>query len=421
LRLCYKVDVFAAQPLSRAYYYIDARTGNVLGKQDRLHASDAVGTATTAYSGSKTIHSDLNGGSYRLWDLTKGSGIVTQHGESGSIGVDYSSASPNWTLGGNNIAALDAHYGVSQTYAFYFSNFGRNSYDNLGSTLVSFVNYSGIDNAYWNGSYMLFCPRSGSNPGGTTGIDVAGHEVTHGVTQEESGLVYSYQSGAMNESMSDIMGKAVQFWSKPTDIDWRLSNDMNWIIRDMSNPNALGQPDTYLGTFWYTGSGDNGGVHYNSGVGNFMFYLLVTGGAGTNDNGDAYSVSGIGLAAAQAILYRTNTTYLVSTSQYADWRTACINAATDLYGAGSNQLIQVQNAWHAVGIGAAGGGCNTPSGLSASSITSTSATVNWGAAAGALKYKLQYKNSAPGNSFISVNNIVGTSYNLTGINSKYNL
>src|SRR4029079_10626020 len=169
------------------------------------------------------------------------------------------------------------------------------------------------------------------------------------------------------------------FWSKPTDIDWRLSNDMGWIIRDMSNPNAEGQPDTYLGLNWYTGSGDNGGVHYNSGVGNFMYYLLVTGGSGTNDNGDAYSVTGIGLDHASRILYRTNTTYLSSLSQYPDWRTACINAATDLYGAGSNDVTQVQNAWHAVGIGAAGGGCNAPTGLSASSITGTSATVSWGA------------------------------------------
>src|SRR5262249_28936765 len=152
------------------------------------------------------------------------------------------------------------------------------------------------------------------------------------VTQASSGLNYSYESGAINESISDIMGKSVQFWSKPTDIDWRLSNDMNWIIRDMSNPNAEGQPDTYLGTNWYVGSGDNGGVHTNSGVGNFMFYLLVTGGSGTTDNSDAYSVTGIGLTEADAIIYRTNTVYLTPTSQYADWRTACINAATDLYG-----------------------------------------------------------------------------------------
>ncbi|HEX5150550.1 MAG TPA: M4 family metallopeptidase [Parafilimonas sp.] len=418
MRLCYKIDIYAIQPLSRAYYFIDAITGKALGKKDRLQSSDVTGTAVTAYSGTQTIHSDkLGAGSFRLRDYSKGSGIITLRGN----GSDYTSTSKNWTLGGIDIAALDAHFGISETYAYYYNVLGRNSYDGAGGALYSYVNAGSCDNAYWNGTYMTFLTRCDGNPGGVTGIDVAGHEVSHGVTQETSGLNYSYESGAMNESMSDIMGKNIQFWSKPTDIDWRLSNDMGWIIRNMSNPNAEGQPDTYHGTYWYTGSGDNGGVHYNSGVGNFMYYLLVNGGSGTNDNGDSYSVTGIGLDHAAKILYRTNAVYLVPTSQYADWRTACINAATDLYGAGSNELTQVQNAWHAVGIGAGGGGgCNTPTGLSASSITSTSATVSWGAATGAVKYKLQYRTGPP-DPWTKVNNISTTSYNLTGLtpNTKY--
>jgi len=203
---------------------------------------------------------------------------------------------------------------------------------------------------------MNYYPRSNGNPGGVTGIDVCGHELTHGVTQYSSGLNYSNESGAMNESMSDIMGKAIQFWSKPSDINWKLSNDMSWIIRDMSNPNAEGQPDTYKGTFWYSGTADNGGVHTNSGVGNFMFYLLVNGGSGTNDLGNAYSVTGIGLTAAERIMYRTNVVYLTPTSKYIDWRIACINAAADIYGPTSTQVNQVRNAWYAVGIGSASGG-----------------------------------------------------------------
>jgi Zn-dependent metalloprotease len=341
LRLCYKVDVYAREPLSRAYYYVDARTGTVLGKKDEIFFSDAVGTANTAYSGAQTIHSDLNGNTYRLRDYTKGNGVITLHGENGQRGIDYSSSSANWTLTGTNIAALDAHYGVSQTYAFYKANFNRNSYDNLGTALYSYVNDpTYTDNAFWDGSAMNFNKRSNSNtyPGGVTGIDVTGHELTHGVTQEESGLNYSKEPGAMNESMSDIMGKSVQFWSKPNDINWLMSNDMNWIIRSMSNPNSQSQPDTYKGTLWYNGSLDNYGVHTNSGVGNFMFYLLVSGGSGTNDIGNSYTVGGIGLAEADQIIYRSNTVYLVPTSNYAAWRTACINSATDLYGATSNEV-----------------------------------------------------------------------------------
>jgi bacillolysin len=421
LRLCYKVDVYAREPLSRAYYFVDALNGNVLGKKDEIYYSDATGTAATAYSGSQTIHSDLNGSSYRLRDYTKGNGVITLHGESGSRGTDYTSSSANWSLSGTNQAALDAHYGVSQTYAFYKANFNRNSYDNAGTALYSYVNDpTYLDNAFWDGSAMNFNKRSNGAPGGVTGIDVTGHELTHGVTQTESGLNYSKEPGAMNESMSDIFGKSVQFWSKPNDVNWLMSNDMNWIIRSMSNPNAEGQPDTYKGTYWTTSSADNYGVHTNSGVGNFMFYLLVTGGSGTNDKGSSYSVSGIGLTEADAILYRTNTIYLVPTSQYADWRTACINAATDLYGSTSNEVIQVENAWYAVGIGTAGGGggsCNTPTGLASSSITSSSATVSWSAATGATSYNLQYKVSTA-STWTTVSGITGTSYGLTNLSAS---
>ena len=414
LRLCYKVDVYATEPLSRAYYFVDALNGDVIGKKDRILTSDVTGTAATAYSGSRTIHSDLFKGSYRLRDYAKGDGIITLH----SNGSDYTSASANWTLAGIDIAALDAHYGISQTYAYYSSNFDRNSYDNAGSALYSYVNAGSCDNAFWNGTYMTFWTRCNGNPGGTTGIDVCGHEVTHGVTQETSGLVYSYESGAMNESMSDIFGKAIQFWSKPADIDWRLSNDMGWIMRNMAYPNAEEQPDTYLGKFWYTGSGDNGGVHYNSGVGNFMFYLLVTGGSGSNDNGDSYSVSGLGIDHAARILYRTNTTYLTPSSQYADWRTACINAAMDLYGAGSNDVTQVKNAWHAVGIGPADGPCTVPTGLTSSSIFSTSVTLSWESLPAA-KYTLQYR-KASASTWNTVNNIIPASYTVTGLTPTTN-
>jgi hypothetical protein len=226
----------------------------------------------------------------------------------------------------------------------------------------------------------------------------------------------------MNESMSDIMGKSVQFWSKPADVNWRMSNDMNWLIRDMSNPNSFSQPDTYKGTYWYAGTADNGGVHTNSGVGNFMFYLLVTGGSGTNDIGNSFSVTGIGLSKADQILYRSETVYLSPSSKYADWRTACINAATDLYGSSSNELIQVENAWHGVGIGTAGGGgggtsCNIPTGLTSSNVTSTGATLSWAAVSGAVSYNLQWKASSS-STWTTVTGRTTTSYGLTGLTAS---
>ena len=354
LRLAYKVDVYAEKPLSRSNVYLDAQTQTVLDNVSTLYYRDTTGTANTTYSGTRTIHSNFDS-IYRLQDVTRGNGIKTMHGESAAYGNLYTSNSPNWTLTGNDQAAMDVHYGVEATYDFYRVNFNRNSVNNNGFALNSYVNEynaQAVDNAYWDGASMHYGRRS-SNNASVTAIDVTGHELTHGVTQNTSGLVYSNEPGAINESMSDIMGKSVQFWAKPNDINWQLSNDMNWIIRDMSNPNALSDPDTYKGTFWYTGSNQNILVHTNSGVGNYMFYLLVSGGSGTNDSGHVFSVTGIGLAKADQIIYRSETVYLTPTSNYADWRKACIKAAGDLYGSCSNEAFQTANAWYAVGVGAA--------------------------------------------------------------------
>lgn len=420
LKLCYKVNIYALKPLSNADYFVDAKTGRVIGKEDRLYFSDAVGTANTAWSGAKSIHSDkVSTNNYRLRDYSRGGGVITLHGESGQRGNDYSSTTKDWTLSGFNQAALDAHYGVEKTYSYYLENFGRNSYDNAGTALYSYVNDpTYIDNAFWDGSAMNFCKRSTNEPGGVTAIDITGHELTHGVTQETCGLLYSYESGAMNESLSDIMGKSVQFWAKPDDVNWLLSNDMNWIIRNMSNPNAEGQPDTYLGINWYTGSGDNGGVHYNSGVGNFMFYLLVAGGNGTNDNGDAYKVVPVGLSEADQIIYRCQTVYLTSTSQYADWRIAAISSATDLYGASSQEVLEVKNAFHAVGIGSDSSGCDAPGGLLAKNITKTAAKLKWDAISGAAGYNLKWK-LASASTYTNISNLTTASYQLNGLKTGF--
>lgn len=419
LKLAYKIDVYTLKPFDRKFVYVDAKTGKILGTRQQMMHSDATGTAATGYSGTQTIHSELKGTTYRLRDLTKGDGVITLHAS--GTHADYTSTSPNWAFSNADKWALDAHYGVAATWTFYKNVFNRNSVDNQGFALISWVNdASNIDNADWDGSEMDYGNLS-SNGNGVTAIDVTGHELTHGVTQFTSNLVYSKEPGAINESMSDIMGKSVQFYTKPGDKSWVLSNDMDWELRNFSNPKAEGQPDTYKGTNWASTatSNDYGGVHTNSGVGNYMFYLLVEGGSGTNDNGNAYNVSGIGLSKADQIIYRTETVYLTSTSQYADWRTACINAATDLYGAGSNEVIQVENAWYAVGIGTNGGSsCNlpAPAGLSAGSITDTGATISWSAVKDAAGYILQWK-PASATTFNTVTGITSPSYNLKASNS----
>ncbi len=158
----------------------------------------------------------------------------------------------------------------------------------------------------------------------------------------------------MNEAFSDCMGAAIRNFGKQTGtIDWLVGDEIGGTpFRNMANPNQYGQPDTYQGTSWYVGTADNGGVHTNSGVMNYWFYLLTMGGSGTNDNGASYAVTGLGINKAAAITFRMNTVYFTSGAQYADARYYSIQAAIDLYGPCTPEVIATTNAWHAVGVGA---------------------------------------------------------------------
>jgi Zn-dependent metalloprotease len=343
--------------LSRKIVYVDATDGTILGFNDLIHEANVVGTATTGYSGTQSITADSYNGSYRLRETGRGNGIQTfnlKQGTSYNRAVDFTDADNNW----NNVNtskdqyATDAHWGAEKTYDFFWSHFSRNSIDGNGFALKSYVHYSrNYFNAFWDGSRMTYGDGSsvnGSKP--LTALDVCGHEITHGLTSKTSNLVYSGESGALNEAFSDIFGESIEKYAKGSN-DWKLGKDFNYIIRDMQNPNSYGDPDTYQGTNWYSGTSDNGGVHTNSGVLNFWFYLLTTGGSGTNDKGFVYNVSGIGILKAQAIAYRTLTTKLISSSNYASARIGSISAAAELYGAASNEVTQVTNAWNAVGVG----------------------------------------------------------------------
>ena len=306
--------------------------------------------------------------------------------------VDFTDVDNNW----NNVNtakdeyATDAHWGTEKTYDYFFQTYGRNSIDNLGMALNSYVHYStNLFNAFWDGDRMSYGDGDavhGNKP--LTTLDICGHEITHGITEFTSALVYSYESGAMNEGFSDIFGTAIEAYARPTNNDWLIGGDF-FTIRSMSNPNTYNHPDTYQGNFWYSGSGDNGGVHYNSGVLNHWFYLLTIGGSGVNDHNVTYNVTGIGMTKAAAIAYRLNTVYLVPTSQYYDARVLGIQAAEDLYGVGSPEAIQTANAWTAVGLYAPT--CPATSGLNAVNVLDRSATIKWTAESGATYYQVQYK------------------------------
>ncbi len=422
LKLAYKLDIYAQLPISRQIVYVDANTGAILGKNEMIHTTNAAGTATTAFSGTQAITTDNTGTTYRLRETGRGNGINTynlQKGTNYASAVDFTDADNNW----NNVNAnkdqyaTDAHFGTEKTYDYYLQKHNRNSVDNAGLALNSYVHYStNYVNAFWDGTRMTYGDGDATYKP-LTSLDICGHEVTHGVTERTSNLTYSNQSGAMNEGFSDIFGTCIEFFARNGSGNWNIGEDIGAAFRSMSNPNQYSQPDTYLGTYWYTGTADNGGVHTNSGVLNFWFYTLSQGGSGTNDIGNAFTVIGIGMDKAAAIAYRTNTTYLTASSNYANARTYAIQSAIDLYGAGSAEVIATTNAWYAVGVGAAynPGGCSAPTGLAASAITTTSATISWAAVSGAASYLVEYKANASATWVVFASASTATSASLTSL------
>lgn len=397
-KLAYRFDVYAEKPLSRDYIFVDASSGEVIYTRTRIHHTDKPSTAVTAYSGIKEIVVDsVNATTYRLREAGRGNGIETYNLQQTTnyTNTDFLDTDNYWDNVNANLDeyAGDAHWGAEKTYDFYLTKFSRNSIDGNGFHLLSYVHYDvNYSNAFWDGSEMTYGDGDGGNYSPFTALDVTGHEISHGLTEFTSGLNYSYESGAMNESFSDCMGNSIRQYGKPASpINWLIGDEISSSpFRSMSDPNAYGDPDTYQGNNWATGAGDNGGVHTNSGVMNHWFYLLTEGGAGTNDNGDAYTVVGLGIDAAAAICFRMNTVYLVPTSQYADARMYAIQAAIDLFGPCTNEVIQTANAWHAVGVGNAftpgvtsdfisplTSFCSTPASVDFSNQSSNAGTFTW--------------------------------------------
>ncbi|MEP7239122.1 MAG: M4 family metallopeptidase, partial [Ferruginibacter sp.] len=240
LRLAYKFDVYAQSPVSRQLVFVDAVNGKILGKRELIHEANAVGTAQTGYSGTQTITADYTGATYRLRETGRGNGINTydlQRGTNYATAVDFTDADNNW----NNVNAFkdeyatDAHWATEKTYDYYFQKFNRNSIDGVGMALNSYLHYStGYFNAFWDGSRMTYGDGDGSNGNRPlTSLDVCGHEITHGVTERTSALVYAYESGAMNEGFSDIFGTAIEAFARPGNADWLIGGDF-YTIRSLS-------------------------------------------------------------------------------------------------------------------------------------------------------------------------------------------
>lgn len=348
---CWKVDAWAKLPMKRYFYYVDISTGKIVNERSRICDSDVQGTAQTGHNGTQTITTDsLNPTMFRLFETGRGGGIHTH----APGPVDIVDSDNFWTSTANfDNYATDAHFAAEMTFDFYLNNYGRNSIDNA-NMLVDIQAHDGLYvNAFWNGTYSAFGDGDGIDYYPLTSLEIVGHEMTHGVTQFSAGLVYAGESGALNESFSDIVGAAVRWIYNPSVATWFIGDqicipNMNGQpFRNMGNPNQFQCADTY-GGLWFN-NGDI--VHYDSGIQNYWFYLLCNGGSGTNDIGNTFNVTSIAMMDACDITYRNLTVYLTPNSTFADAGMYGEQSAVDLFGQCSNQQIQTANAWYAVGIG----------------------------------------------------------------------
>ena len=365
-------------------FYINANTGAVERAYSTVQTQGVIGSGTGVLGDVKKISVFPSAGTFLTNDRLRPAPNLTFdfHGSFARLDTfdgtffasDFATDSDNVWVDG---AVVDAHVYQGWTYDYFFKRFGRRGLDDRNIDISGIVHplarsdallyppdirATFINNAFYvsdlnvmvygDGDGRIFDFFAGA-------LDVVAHELSHGVTNFSSNLEYIDESGALNEAFSDIMAASIEFFYQPMGTgplrsDWVIAEDVTRVfpgyIRSMINPIAGGQPDHYSLRDFIGEEIDNGGVHFNSGIVNHAFYLAVAG--GTN-RVSRITVNGIGINNIQRmeqIFYRAFIFYLGPHARFSDARAATLQAATDLYGAASNDRAQVAQAWTAVGV-----------------------------------------------------------------------
>jgi Zn-dependent metalloprotease len=353
---------------SELHVIVDAANGAVLEAWDDVHTAPASGTGNSLFLGAVPLTTETANGGFTLTDNSRGGmSTVDMKNKGFGKGVAFTDADNVWGSGSTSdraTVAVDAEYGVALTWDYYKNVHGRNGIANDGKGAQSRVHYKKkYANAFWSDS--CFCMTFGDGNSSIlplVSLDVAGHEMSHGVTSRTAGLVYSGESGGLNEATSDIMGTNVEFYANnaadPGDylIGEKLFTNGTSVIRNMMKPSGDGvSADCYYSS---VGSLD---VHYSSGVANHFYFLLAEGttngqpsptcnSTDTRVASGAGSLAGITRAKAEKIWYRALTVYMTTGTTFAQARTATLSAAADLYGAGSPEVNSVAAGWSAVNV-----------------------------------------------------------------------
>ncbi|MGY0234698.1 M4 family metallopeptidase [Longispora urticae] len=359
------VEGMNGQTPSKLHVITDARTGAVRGSFDEIESIN--GTGNSLYSGTVTVDTTQSGSTYTMIDPSHGNGNTCDMNNGTSTCTNFTDADNTWGTGTNanrQSAAVDAHFGAAMTFDYFKNTHGRNGIFGNGAGVPSRVHYgSNYVNAFWDGSQMTY--GDGNNKP-LVSLDVAGHEMSHGVTESvvSGGLTYSGESGGLNEATSDIFGNMVEFYantsSDPGDYQVGEKIDINGNgtpLRYMYNPTLDGSSHGC----WST-STKNIDVHYSSGVANHFYFNLAEGTGSTAYGtspvcGSAPAVVGIGRAKAEKIWWKALDAYFTSNTSYVNTanpantsRAYTLKAATDLYGNCSAEYRAVQAAWTAVNV-----------------------------------------------------------------------
>ena len=367
--------VLTRSPDALQVSFIDAHSvERVLTWNDIRTQYEGVGLGIGTWGDEKKMTVEQAGGTFRAVDTIRPFGIKTYDmsfnflgwlrlGRTGNDLYLASDIDNEWRGRG---AVVDAHVYSGYTYDYFFKRHSRRGLDDRGLVARNYVNIGFAGRLKNNAFY--FPPDNSMNYGGGDGVtfgpfssalDVVAHEITHGVTQHSSGLIYLNESGALDEAISDIMGVATEFFFQPVG-DGRLKAD--WVqgediyiyfgeyTRSFPDPKSAHgiYPDHY--SIRYRGDLDRGGVHINSSIVNHAYYLMVMG--GTN-RVSGISVTGIGFSQMERmerVFYRGFMYYLVPSSNFSDAREATIRAARELYGAGSVEEQTIRAGWNAVGV-----------------------------------------------------------------------
>ncbi|WLR41268.1 M4 family metallopeptidase [Bacillus carboniphilus] len=342
--LAYKVNLQFIQPYGANWMiYINAKNGKVISSQNVIHEASTTGYGYGVNGDKKSLNTYYYNGTYYLYDETKSamSGTIQTRTANNytSLPGSYSTDRNNAWTSRSQGAAVDAHANAEIVYDYFYETHDRNSFDDRGSTIRSTVNYdSNYNNAFWNGTQMVYGDGDGYTFDPLSGaLDVVAHELTHAVTEYTAGLEYVSQSGALNESFSDVFG----YFVEPEDFllgeDIYTPSRSGDALRSLSDPTLYDQP-AHMNNYQNlpeTKEGDWGGVHINSGIPNKAAY---------------YTIQEIGDSKAEKIYYRALTNYLTSTSQFTDARAALLQSAADIYGSNSTEYNAVKDAWNAVGV-----------------------------------------------------------------------